>query len=233
MTTRITSPQAPSVQLTSAPIVNCIASAIDTPPRLPDPSARRAAGPMAPRQDLWPYRPQRQRADGGAMAHVTARDSSRPGPAAELPEQAVAGLLAAAVAAPSMHNTQPWRFRVRHDPQVIELYADPARTLKYGDPRGRAVHIACGAALFNLRLAAAVAGRQPVVTLLPDPGQPLLVATVRLAGPCRAQPAERELYAAIARRHTNRRPFSGRRVRRRAGRARRGGQARRCPPAHP
>jgi len=146
------------------------------------------------------------------MAHVTPRDSSRPVPSADLPEQVIAGLLAAAAAAPSMHNTQPWRFRVRHDPQIIELYADPARKLTYGDPSGRAVHIACGAALFNLRLAAAVAGRRPVVTLFPDPGQPLLVAAVRLAGPCRAQQAERELHAAIARRHTNRRPYSGRAI---------------------
>jgi nitroreductase len=124
----------------------------------------------------------------------------------------IADLLDAAVAAPSMHNTQPWRFRIRRDAHTIELHADPARTLRYSDPRGRAVHIACGAALFNLRLAAAVAGRQPVVQLLPDPGQPLLLATVRLAGPYHAQPAELELHAAITRRHTNRGPFSGRPV---------------------
>jgi hypothetical protein len=60
----------------------------------------------------------------------------------------------------------------------------------------RALHIACGAALFNLRLAVAVAGRQPVVRLLPDPGQPLLLATVRLAAPWHAQQHELELHVA-------------------------------------
>ena len=111
-----------------------------------------------------------------------------------------------------MHNTQPWRFRVVFATCTIELRADPERTLLVTDPSGRAVHIACGAALLNLRLAAAVAGREPVVQLLADPDQSLLLATVRLAGPHRAQPDERELHAAITRRHTNRGPFSGRPV---------------------
>jgi nitroreductase len=146
------------------------------------------------------------------MTHADAAGSSRAGLSADLSEQTVAELLTAAVAAPSMHNTQPWRFRVRRDSRIIELYADPTRGLPYADPAGRAVHIACGAALFNLRLAAAIAGREPVVRMLPDPGQPLLLATIRLDGPYRAQQAERELHAAIARRHTNRGPFSGRRV---------------------
>jgi len=106
-----------------------------------------------------------------------------------------------------MHNTQPWRFRVSQD--TIELRADPERMLPVTDPTGRAVHIACGAALLNLRLAAAVAGREPVVHLLPDPDQPLLLATVRLAGRHRVLTAECELYAAITLRHTNRGPFSG------------------------
>src|SRR5260370_24881694 len=132
--------------------------------------------------------------------------------AGDRPEQLVPDLLEAAVAAPSMHNPQPWRFRVLHRAQAIELRADPRRALRYGDPSGRAVHIACGAALFNMRLAAAVAGRQPVVQLLPDPDQPLLLASVRLAAPHRLQQQERDLHAAITRRHTNRRPFSGRPV---------------------
>jgi nitroreductase len=104
------------------------------------------------------------------------------------PDDVIAGLLRAATLAPSMHNTQPWRFRILRARQEIELYADPARTLRFSDPHGRAVHIACGAALFNLRLAIMVAGREPVARLLPDPRPlppprpPTLLATVRLAG---------------------------------------------------
>ena len=48
--------------------------------------------------------------------------------------------------------------------------------------------------------------------LLPDPGQPLLLAEIRLAGGHRATPSERALHAAIPRRQTNREPFSGRAV---------------------
>jgi nitroreductase len=47
-------------------------------------------------------------------------------------------VLEAAVAAPSMHNTQPWRFRVREPGRTVELHADPARLLAVADPDGRA-----------------------------------------------------------------------------------------------
>jgi nitroreductase len=133
------------------------------------------------------------------------------GPGCPPPAQ-IAGMLQAATLAPSMHNTQPWRFRIQRDVQTIELYADPARMLARSDPHGRAVHIGCGAALFNLRVAVAVAGRQPVVRLLPAPGEPSLMATLRFAGPHRPDEAERDLYAAIPARHTNRGPYSGRPV---------------------
>jgi nitroreductase len=128
------------------------------------------------------------------------------------PRQLVDELVRAAVAAPSLHNAQPWRFRIR-DGSVIELSVDPARMLRTADPGGRAAHIACGAALFNLRLAAAIAGLRPNIVLLPDPGRPLLLAEVRLAATRQAAASwERDLYAAIGRRQTNREPYSTRLV---------------------
>jgi nitroreductase len=124
----------------------------------------------------------------------------------------VGDLVAAAIMAPSMLNSQPWRFRFGAASETMRLYADPARMLACSDPDGRGLHIACGAALLNLRLAAAVAGRHPQVRLVPEPHQRLLIATVRLATPGQASADDLELYAAIAVRRTNRGPFSGQAV---------------------
>jgi nitroreductase len=147
--------------------------------------------------------------NGVAPDEVTGRRSGEP---YRPPPPLVDELLRAAVAAPSMHNTQPWRFLIKDAGGTIELHADPARILPLGDPDGRAAHIACGAALLNLRLAAAVAGLRPDIRLLPNPGQPLLLAEIRLAGRHHPTRWERELHAAIWRRQTNRDPFSNRPV---------------------
>jgi len=169
--------------------------------------ALRAHGRAAPHRVL-----RRDCAAGEPGAADAESVSAQDDPPGDLARDVVLELVAAATMAPSKHNSQPWRFRFDPDSQTIGLYADPERMLRVSDPAGRGLHLACGAALFNLRLAAAVAGRHPVVRLAPDPGQPLLIAAVRLAGPCQPQQQEIELHAAIAERRTNRSPFSPRPV---------------------
>ncbi|MBM2616396.1 nitroreductase family protein [Actinoplanes sp. LDG1-06] len=111
-----------------------------------------------------------------------------------------------ATLAPSLHNSQPWRFRV--DGDTVEVYADPARRLEVLDPEGREMIISVGAALFTLRAAIRAAGRIPAVAAFPDPGVPDLVARVRPGRIAEPGPDALELAAAIDRRHTSRRPFT-------------------------
>src|SRR5690606_27290397 len=98
----------------------------------------------------------------------------------------------AAVRAPSLHNSQPWRFRVA--PDGVEVRLDPRRRLPASDPTGWAARLAAGAALFNLRLGIAVQGRRPEVRLLPDPSQPYLVAQVGLGDARPPTPQEERLW---------------------------------------
>jgi nitroreductase len=116
-------------------------------------------------------------------------------------------LVGAAGAAPSIHNTQPWRFRVTGD--LVEVHGDPDRLLWVADPLGRALHLSCGAALFNLRLAIRMLGAKPLIWPLPDPeGAPTLLAAVRLEPARPATPEECEMFDAIWQRHSSRAPFS-------------------------
>lgn len=111
-------------------------------------------------------------------------------------------LASAADRAPSPLGHRPWRLRIRHGD--VELLADT--TSEHVDPRQTA--IGCGAALFNLRLAVGHLGLQPLVTVMPDPGQPDLLARVS-AGERHPLSAEDEtLYFALPDRRTRRHPFS-------------------------
>ncbi len=121
-----------------------------------------------------------------------------------IPAQWVARMIAAAGRAPSVHNTQPWRFGVT--PHAIELYADPGRKI-HQDAIGRQMLISCGAALFGLRLAVRELGRVPAVTLLPDPARPALLARVALGPEAPATELERLMLAALPHRHTHRGAF--------------------------
>ncbi|MDQ1618473.1 MAG: hypothetical protein QOE19_1042 [Actinomycetota bacterium] len=119
-------------------------------------------------------------------------------------------LLRSAALAPSVHNSQPWAFAVgaRH----VELYADPSRQLRNADPLGHSLLISCGAALFNLRVAAEHLGFRPRVRVLPDPGDATLVAVVELSSRHPNPGARARYYPAIAARRTNRQPFRDQKI---------------------
>ncbi|ARI56081.1 MULTISPECIES: hypothetical protein [unclassified Streptomyces] len=92
----------------------------------------------------------------------------------------VPSLVEEAATAPSMHNAQPWRFVHRSGTNLLSLYGDPDRAMPVGDPDHRGLHIGCGAALLNLRVAAVHRGWEPVARLLPDHRDPWRLADVRL-----------------------------------------------------
>ena len=112
-----------------------------------------------------------------------------------------------AARAPSVHNSQPWRWTVgRH---VVHLHADRQRRLPATDADGRDLTVSCGAVLHHLRVALAAAGVRPIVHRMPNPGDRDRLATLELK-PGRATDADLELAAAIIRRRTDRRPFGNR-----------------------
>jgi nitroreductase len=110
-----------------------------------------------------------------------------------------------AVRAPSIHNTQPWRWL--HRDGVLELSADRTRQLPALDPDGRSVLLSCGAALELARLGFAAAGWRTEVDRMPDPARPDLLARIRPAGRSAVDPSTVERAEAAERRHTDRRPF--------------------------
>jgi len=132
------------------------------------------------------------------MKETTRRDAAR-----TITEQA-GYLVGVAARAPSLHNTQPWRFTVSGD--AIELDADASRQL-FVDPDGREMLISCGAALYGLRLAVRSLGYLPEVELLPGPGARAPLARVRLGPAAPMTTDERKMLAAMPHRHTHRGPF--------------------------
>lgn len=108
--------------------------------------------------------------------------------------------------APSVHNTQPWLWRI--DGPRIELRADRRRQLDASDRSGRNLAISCGAALHHLRVAAAGLGRAIDVTRLPHVSDPDLLAVTVLGRALPVQPADTELLDALERRVTDRRRFT-------------------------
>jgi nitroreductase len=117
----------------------------------------------------------------------------------------VSRVLTVAGRAPSLHNTQPWAWRLERD--RLELRADRERQLLVADPDGHSLRISCGAAVALTELAFAGQGWLMHVERLPDPGQPDLLASFTAPRPDLPTTADRNQLAAAARRYSERRPF--------------------------
>jgi nitroreductase len=120
----------------------------------------------------------------------------------DVPTEAGLALLEAANAAryaPSVHNTQPWRWVVR--PDRLELYAASERQLQRQDPDAHLLLLSCGTALHHARTALDAAGWRYAVDR-PAAGP---LAAIRLDRRAAADPAAARRLALIPARHTDRR----------------------------
>ncbi|MCZ2849761.1 Acg family FMN-binding oxidoreductase [Modestobacter sp. VKM Ac-2978] len=127
-------------------------------------------------------------------------------PSLTLDRSTARAAIALANRAPSVHNTQPWEWRL--GAHSIHLFADTARALPATDPDGRNLRISCGAALHHLRVALLAAGCTSRVPRLPDPAHPVHLAAVEVSPGRQPSPEELMLAAAIEQRRSDRRVMS-------------------------
>ncbi|MGB3335408.1 MAG: nitroreductase family protein [Mycobacterium sp.] len=113
-------------------------------------------------------------------------------------------VLSLATRAPSIHNSQPWQWRVGH--RSLHLYADRRLHLPYTDPDQRDLILSCGAILHHAVIALASVGWHAKVHRLPNPAEPNHLAAVTLSRR-RASDADIILASTITRRRTDRRRY--------------------------
>ena len=107
--------------------------------------------------------------------------------------------------APSLHNSQPWRWVA--EGATLQLWADLCRAMTATDQTGRELTLSCGAVLDHLRVAMAAAGWESATERFPNPDEPDHLATLQFR-PIEAVTAAHQLRAdAIRRRRTDRLPF--------------------------
>ena len=108
--------------------------------------------------------------------------------------------------APSLHNSQPWRWVA--DGDRLHLFADPSQIGHHTDSTGREVLISCGAALDHLRVASAAMGSEAVIERFPNFKDPNHLATIEFRRLDAVTDVQRTLAAATERRRTDRLPFA-------------------------
>lgn len=119
--------------------------------------------------------------------------------------ETIRSALLLAVRAPSVHNSQPWRWAIGE--HSLHLYADRHRQLPVTDPDTRDLLLSCGAALNHCVTAFAALGWAAKIHRYPNPADADHLASIELR---RQTPADVDiaLAAAIPRRRTDRRHYS-------------------------
>nr|WP_134206959.1 NAD(P)H nitroreductase [Mycobacteroides salmoniphilum] len=109
----------------------------------------------------------------------------------------------AACRAPSVHNSQPWRWVMDEE---LKLFLDVNRVLR-ADPSQREALISCGAVLDHFRVAAAAFGWLVRPEYFPNPNDHTHVATMNFTKMQYVTDAHRDRLHALERRYTDRLPF--------------------------
>ncbi len=126
-------------------------------------------------------------------------------PPSQVPTEVIEEIVEHALRAPSVHNTQPWRWRIA--PSGLELYADRRYQLPASDPTGRNLVLSCGAALHYAQAAASALGWRPTTRRRPDEADRDLLARIALSP---SYPAQRDAdsLTLLRERRTDRRRFT-------------------------
>lgn len=117
--------------------------------------------------------------------------------------------LNAAVLAPSIHNTQPWRFRI-YDGSAphVDMLMDAGRGLSSLDPDHRQLVISCGAALAAYQLGLLGCGLTARIEPFPADAGPATVARVHVSERRGPDLQAREMWPLLRARRSYRGPMS-------------------------
>lgn len=108
--------------------------------------------------------------------------------------------------APSLHNSQPWRWVL--EGHAVNLFVDPSRAPVYTDTSGREALFGCGAALDHFRVAMASAGWKANVDRFPNPNNVHHLASIDFSPMEFVTDGHRLRADAILLRRTDRLPFA-------------------------
>ncbi len=119
-------------------------------------------------------------------------------------KESISSMVAAAAAAPSTGNDQPWKWYYKKG--TLFLFHDEFRSHSFGDFQKTASFITFGAAYENLYIHALSLGIEPYYSFFPDKSSEKLVAAIRFRklNPNPISDLLKPLDQAIFKRHTNR-----------------------------